>query len=360
METHSKVHKGRGATLNPDSRFQQELHEVFHDGWDSPEDPAAKLATTITPDNSRTVITYNQSPDLPFDRSINPYRGCEHGCPYCFARPSHAYLGLSPGLDFESRLIVKPGLITLLRRELQLDRYRCQTIALGTNTDPYQPVEKELLLIRKILQLFLDCRQPVSIVTKSALIERDIDLLTKLAEHSLVEVTISITTLDKALARKLKPRAAAPARRLATIARLAQAGIPTGALVAPVIPQLNDAELENILEQAAVAGISAADYALLRLPGEVSEIFTDWLHCHYPLRAERVLNAIRQTRNGRINDSRFGRRLRGQGPYAEMLAQRFKLQSKRLGLRQHGLPLSTDNFRAPINAPGQRSLSEFE
>ncbi len=359
MAIDKKIHKGRGATLNPDNRFHQHRHEAFDDGWENSAAPAPKLVTTIIPDNSRTVITYNQSPDLTFDRSINPYRGCEHGCPYCFARPTHAYLGFSPGLDFEARLIVKPNLVALLRRELQHERYQCRTIALGTNTDPYQPVEKELQLTREILQLLLSCRHPVSIVTKSSMIERDIDLLAEMAAHSLVEVAISITTLDRQLARKLEPRAAAPGRRITTILRLARAGIPTGVMVAPVIPQLNDAELESILEQAASAGIGAADYVMLRLPGEVSEIFSDWLHCHYPLKAEHVLSFVRSMRDGKINDTRFGRRLRGEGPYAEMIAQRFRLQTKKLGLMRPASPLNTNLFCAPQTAPYQRSLFDL-
>ncbi|MGR9073666.1 MAG: PA0069 family radical SAM protein [Gammaproteobacteria bacterium] len=360
MAAHTKVLKGRGATINPAGRYDHYCHEAVDDGWESSDEPSPKLNTSFVMDSCRTVITYNQSPDLPFDRSINPYRGCEHGCSYCFARPSHAYLGLSPGLDFESRLAVKPDLAELLKMELSHPRYRCRTIALGTNTDPYQPVERELRLTRSILQIMIECGHPVGIVTKGVLIERDIDLLTQMAAENLAEVMISVTTLDKALARKLEPRAPAPQRRLETIARLSGAGIPTGVMVAPVIPQLNDDEMEAILARAAEAGSRCADYVMLRLPGEVGGIFSDWLDHHYPLKARHVLNAIRDVRGGHINDSGFGRRLSGTGAYAEMIAQRFRLQCRRLGLNRNGRTLSVDKFRPPREGPWQADLFDPE
>ncbi len=313
------------------------------------------LKTTLGIDRSRTVIGYNQSPDVPFDRSINPYRGCEHGCCYCFARPSHAYLDLSPGLDFETRLFYKPDAPAQLRQELARPHYRCAPIALGVNTDAYQPVERKTGLTRQLLEVLLACRHPVSLITKSALIERDLDLLVTLARVQLVQVQISITTLDHELARRLEPRATAPTRRLGIVRALSEAGIPVGVLVAPVIPFLNDAELERILEQAREAGAIDAGYVLIRLPREVADLFTEWLHNHYPLQAERVLARIRDTHGGLDYNPEFGARMRGRGIYAELIAARFRKARQGLGFPGH-TPLDCTRFTPPARDSAQLSL----
>jgi DNA repair photolyase len=339
--------KGRGATSNPANRYEAWHREAIDDGWGSLEQPPERLLTELGIDASRSVITYNNSPDVPFDRSINPYRGCEHGCVYCFARPSHAYLGYSPGLDFETRLLHKPDAPELLRDELARPGYRCETIALGVNTDAYQPVERRLGLTRRILQVLATCEHPVSVVTKAALIERDLDLLGPMAARGLASVAVSVTTLDHGLARRMEPRATAPRRRLQTIATLSEAGIPVTVLVAPVIPFINDAELETILEAAREAGAVAAAYIVLRLPHELKALFNDWLEAHYPERAERVRNRIRDLRGGKENDPRFGSRMTGTGTYATLIAKRFDLACRRLGL-SHGRPgLDTTRFHPP-------------
>lgn len=353
-----KPQKGRGATLNPDSRFATHTHEAIDDGWNFEEEPLPKLKTTVFEEICKSVITYNESPDLPFDRSINPYRGCEHGCSYCYARPSHAYLGLSPGLDFETKLIVKTNLHEQLKKELSARNYRCQPISLGANTDPYQPIEKNYRLTRGILEILLECQHPVTIVTKASLVERDIDLLSQMAEHSLVQVLLSIPSLDKDITRRMEPRAASPVRRLQTIQTLSEAGIPTGVMVAPIIPQLTDAEIENILKQSASRGACSAAYVMLRLPREVSDIFTEWLQCHYPLKASHVLNTVRDMREGEINDSHFGSRMTGKGAYASMIAQRFQLSCKKVGLSRNHQRLDTDFFHPPAK-DGQYQLSLF-
>jgi DNA repair photolyase len=322
---------GRGATANPDSRNAAERREAFDDGWSTAE-PLPALRTQVGLDSSRTVISFNQSPDVPFDRSVNPYRGCEHGCVYCYARPTHAYLGLSPGLDFETRLFRKPDAAAQLERELAAPGYRPATLVLGANTDPYQPIERRFGITRSVLKVLHDCGHPVAITTKSALILRDLDLLVPMAERRLAAVLVSVTTLDRALARRLEPRAAAPERRLEVIRGLAEAGVPVGVLVSPLIPGLTDPDLERILELAARAGASRAGTILIRLPLEVAGLFEDWLRAHYPDRAERVLNLIRQCRDGRLNDAAFGTRMRGSGPVAELLEQRFRLAVRRLGL----------------------------
>jgi DNA repair photolyase len=322
---------GRGATANPDSRYAAERRETFDDGWSTAE-PLPALRTQVGLDSSRTVISFNQSPDVPFDRSVNPYRGCEHGCVYCYARPTHAYLGLSPGLDFETRLFRKPDAAAQLERELATPGYRPATLVLGANTDPYQPIERRFRVTRSVLQVLHDCGHPVAITTKSALVLRDLDLLVPMAERRLAAVLVSVTTLDRALARRLEPRAAAPERRLEVIRGLARAGVPVGVLVSPLIPGLTDPDLERILELAARAGASRAGTILIRLPLEVAGLFEDWLRAHYPDRAERVLNLIRQCRGGRLNDAAFGSRMRGSGPVAELLEQRFRLAVRRLGL----------------------------
>ena len=316
---------------------------------------APKLRTTLTPDASRTVISYNTSPDLHFDRSINPYRGCEHGCIYCYARPSHAYLGFSPGLDFETRLVFKPDAASLLRAELGKPGYRCAPVALGSNTDAYQPVERDLGITRAILEVLAECGHPVMIVTKSARVERDIDILGPMASANRCSVGVSITTLDRSLARRMEPRASAPHRRLETVRRLIAAGIPTGVLASPMIPFLNDAELETILERAREAGALGASYSVLRLPLEIADLFREWLAEHYPDRAGRVMERVRDTRGGKDYDSTFGQRMRGTGPVAELLAKRFRLAVKRLGFP--GFPtLDSSGFVAPAPERGQLAL----
>jgi DNA repair photolyase len=317
------VHKGRGATLSPASRYAQNVREDTDDGWGSLDEPLPAPATTL--------IAYNDSPDVGFDRSINPYRGCEHGCAYCFARPTHAWLGLSPGLDFETRLFYKPDAPAQLGRELAARAYRCAPIAVGINTDAYQPCERRLGLTRAILEVLVQTHHPFSIVTKSALIERDIDLIAAAAARRQASVCVSLTTLDGALARRLEPRAPAPARRLETIRALSGAGIPVTVLIAPLIPVLTDAELETLLEQARARGAHDAGYILLRLPYELKAMFRDWLHTHVPLKAEHVMNRLRDCRGGKDYDARFGVRMRGTGMYAELLGKRFRLAHARLG-----------------------------
>lgn len=341
--------KGRGATGNPDNRFEACTYESVDDGWGSPDvsaTPLAPLRTTLQRDTARTVIAWNDSPDIPFDRSVNPCRGCEHGCVYCFARPTHAYLGLSPGLDFETRLFFKQDAAALLRRELARPSYRCAPLALGINTDAYQPLERRLGITRQLLEVLLETRHPLSIVTKSALIERDLDLLAALARQNLLHVLISITTLERDLARTLEPRAAAPHRRLDTLRRLHEAGVPVGVMVAPLIPVLTDGELERILEAARDAGACDAGYVLLRLPHEVKGLFRDWLQAHRPLAADHVMNRLRDCRGGRDYDARFGSRMRGEGIFAELIAQRFRKTRRALGFA--GLPvLDSGAFSAP-------------
>jgi DNA repair photolyase len=350
---------GRGATLNPDSRYSVERREAEDDGWPV-DDELQPLRTQLGVDTSRTLISYNESPDIPFDRSVNPFRGCEHGCIYCYARPTHAWLGLSPGLDFETRLFWKPDAARQLEHELAARSYRPATLVLGANTDPYQPIERRLALTRSVLQVLYECRHPVAITTKSALVLRDLDLLVPMAELGLVAVQISVTTLDMRLARRLEPRAASPERRLEVVQRLAQAGVPVGVLVSPLIPGLTDLDLERILERAASARASRAGCLLIRLPREVAELFDAWLRVHVPDRAERVLSLIRQCRGGRLNDPEFGARMTGRGPVAELLAQRFRLAARRLGLdrQDSGWDLDTSRFRRP-RVPGSQ-LDLFE
>lgn len=338
--------RGRGARSNPDNRYAEHGRELVDDGWGGLDQEPPPLRTTLTRDASRTVINYNRSPDVGFDRSINPYRGCEHGCVYCFARPTHAYLGLSPGLDFESRLFYKPDAAALLRQELAAANYRCAPIAVGINTDAYQPVERKLGLTRDVLEVLRECRHPFSLVTKSWLVERDIELLADMARQRLVQVMVSITTLRHELARTLEPRAAAPARRLQTIQRLHQAGIPVGVLVAPLIPVLTDGELETILGQAREAGAGSAGYVLLRLPHEVKDLFREWLVEHEPTKAGHVMQRIRDSRGGKDYDAEFGTRMRGTGIFAELLAQRFAIAHQRLGF-QAPPPPDCSQFRAP-------------
>ncbi|MCW5731926.1 MAG: PA0069 family radical SAM protein [Alphaproteobacteria bacterium] len=347
--------RGRGSMSNRSGRFEQERREILDDGWNSLDMDPPRLATTVTADRTKTVITKNQSPDVPFDRSINPYRGCEHGCIYCFARPTHAFLGLSPGLDFESRLFMKPDAARLLRNELARPSYRPATIAIGTNTDPYQPIERDQRIMRQILEVLDECGHPVGIVTKSALVTRDIDILASMAKRNLVKVTLSVTTLDRRLARVMEPRASTPERRLEAIAALRGAGIPASVLFAPVIPAINDWEMERVLEAAAAAGASEAGYVLLRLPLEIGDLFREWLSANFPDRAARVMDLVRQTRGGRDYDARFGKRQTGEGAFAELIGQRFRLAKRRLGLDGRSLALDTTAFRRP-SADGQLSL----
>jgi DNA repair photolyase len=339
------VEHGRGAVANPTGRYERRIAEAIDDGWGSLETPLPALVTRVEPDRARRLITRNASPDVPFEQSINPYQGCEHGCVYCFARPSHAYLGLSPGLDFETRLFYKPDAEQVLAAELDAPGYVCKPITLGANTDPYQPVERKLRVTRVVLEGLAARWHPVSIITKGTLIERDLDLLTSLAERNLVHVLISVTTLDDALKRVLEPRAASPRARLRLIERLTQAGIPVGVLVAPIIPALTDHEIEAIVSRCASAGAGSLGYVLLRLPHELGDLFTAWLEVHFPDRAARILARIREMRSGRLNDPRFGHRMRGEGPYAQLLDRRFRLACERAGLGESRLgPLETSHF----------------
>jgi DNA repair photolyase len=352
---HRETRHGRGATSNPEGRFESLAREASDDGWGSLDEPLQSLRTTLEIDTAKRILNYNDSPDIPFDRSINPYRGCEHGCVYCFARPTHGYLGLSAGQDFESRLFYKPDAPALLRRELAASKYACQPVALGINTDAYQPVERKLELTRRLLTVLADYRHPVSIVTKSALIERDIDLLADLAKDELAHVFFSVTTLKRDLARTLEPRAAQPERRLAAMEKLAAAGIPVGVLVAPLIPVLTDPEMESILKRAREAGAAEAGYVLLRLPHEVAPLFQEWLTVHEPGQASHVMNRVREMRGGKDYEAAFGTRMRGTGTYAEFIRDRFRLAYKRQGFE--GLPsMRSDLFRVPPRAGDQMSL----
>ncbi len=348
----------RGVRGNPDGRFERHNRQVVDDGWDlGPPDDLAPLRTSVQVDASRSIITKNDSPDIPFDRSINPYRGCEHGCSYCFARPGHSYLGLSPGLDFETKLFAKPDAAKLLAKELRKSSYRPAPIAFGTNTDPYQPIEGKWQVMRQCLEVLDAFNHPLSIVTKGHLITRDLDILASMAERHLVHVGISVTTLDRDLCRLLEPRAAVPAARLAAIRQLVTAGIPVTAMVAPVIPMITDPEVERILEAVAAAGAKGAVYILLRLPHEVKDLFADWLAQHFPDRARHVLSLLEQQRGGRLNDPRFGERMRGQGPFAQMLSQRFRLACRRLGLNQdRAWDLDVTRFKPPPKAGDQLAL----
>ncbi len=357
--------RGRGATYNPLNRFRREGREACDDGWHvaPPEsgvdndggDEPAPIRTTVSIQPARTIIAHNASPDIPFNQSINPYQGCEHGCIYCYARPTHAYHDLSPGLDFETKLFAKPNAPTLLRAELAKKGYTCDPIALGTNTDPYQPIEREWKVTRGILEVLVEHEHPFTIVTKSALVERDIDLIAPMAAKNMARIYISITTLDKELARSLEPRAATPPRRLQAIKSLSEVGIPVGVLAAPVIPQLNDRDLEAILEAAAANGARHAGWIMLRLPLEVAPLFRDWLDAHYPLRAQHVMSVLRQLRGGADYDARFGARMRGTGPIAELIEKRFALACKRLGLNRDRTPLDKSRFKPP-RPPGPQQL----
>ncbi len=350
-QTHLRRVKGRAAVSNRTGRHEPFTREAFDDGWDTVDEEPPRLETEVTVDSSRSIIARNASPDLPFDRSVNPYRGCEHGCIYCFARPSHAWLGLSPGLDFETKLVMKPDAALLLRRAFDRPDYRPAVIALGSNTDPYQPIERHHGITRQVLEVLEEYRHPCGIVTKSALIERDADILASMAGRGLVRVWLSVTTLDRGLARRMEPRAPTPARRLKAIAGLAAAGIPTGVMVAPVIPGLNDHEMESILQAARQAGATSASHTLLRLPLEIAGLFREWLDAACPDRAERVMSLVRQCRGGRDYDSEWGRRMTGTGPVAELIGRRFAVARRRLGLDRRSLPLDTSKFARPDRQP---------
>ena len=351
MKMTSNKFRGRASVTNPDNRYAAWQREAADDGWwQEAEDELAPIATELIIDTAKTLISYNSSPDIPYDRSINPYRGCEHGCAYCFARPSHAYLGLSPGVDFETKLAYKPDAAELLRKELAKPNYVCAPIALGINTDAWQPVERRLRVTRSILEVLAECRHPVSVISKSALVLRDIDLLADMAKDNLVHFAVSITSLDPNIARTMEPRAASAQRRLAVIRELVAAGIPVTVLVAPLIPALTDHELESILEAAAAAGATSAQYILLRLPLEVKPLFNDWLVRNQPDRAEHVYSLLRQMHGGKEYDSRFGQRQRGSGPVADIIAQRYRSAAKRLGLNNPLPRLDCSRFMPPVVA----------
>ncbi|HJS33526.1 MAG TPA: PA0069 family radical SAM protein [Alphaproteobacteria bacterium] len=361
----SAARKGRGAIGNPDGRFERHRRMTIDDGWARPavddattndDDALAPLATTVSVDKTRTIIARNDSPDVPFEQSINPYRGCEHGCVYCYARPSHAYFGLSSGLDFETKLFMKPDAPRLLAAELRRPGYRPLPIALGTNTDPYQPIERTHRVTRQIIETLGEFGHPFTIVTKSALVTRDLDLIAPLAGRRLCKVFVSVTTLSPELARRMEPRASTPRKRLAAIAALASAGVPTGVMAAPMIPALNDSELEAILEAAARAGAGSAGYTVLRLPHEIKDLFAEWLDVHAPLKAKHVLALVRETRGGRLNDPNFGARMRGTGHYAALIAARFKLACKRLGLNRNDWRLDETQFAKPPATGDQLAL----
>jgi DNA repair photolyase len=351
------VYTGRGVLSNPPGRFDKQELEAVDDGWYQDEVPES-LPTTLEPDHAREIISSNDSPDIPFERSINPYRGCSTACVYCYARPSHAYMGLSPGLDFETRLFYKADAAQVLEAQLARPGYVCKPVMLGANTDPYQPDERRMRVTRSILEVLARTRHPVTVISKHALVLRDLDLLTDLARQRLASVAISITTQDVELKRVMEPRAASPRARLRTLAALHAAGVPCGVLVAPVIPALTDHELEGILEAAAHAGAGWAGYVLLRLPYEIKDLFSEWLAQHYPQRAGHIMSLIRDMRGGRDNDPRFGTRMRGTGPYAELLRRRFQVACRRLNLNSGGRDtLDTTLFRPPEPPGAQLRLS---
>jgi DNA repair photolyase len=353
---HGGVSKGRGASLNPEGRFESTAREPQDDGWfpEAAEQPA-RPRTVVTDERAKTILSRHDSPDLNFTQSVNPYRGCEHGCIYCYARPSHAYLGLSPGLDFETRIFAKPEAARLLREEISRPGYRCEPINIGSNTDGYQPIERTRRITRSILEVLSEASHPVAIITKSALVERDIDLIAPMAGNGLVAVAISVTTLDAGLARRMEPRASAPARRVEAIRRLAEAGVPVGVNVAPIIPFLTDHEMESILEAAAKAGAGWASWTLVRLPWEVKDLFRAWLEEHVPLKAAHVMSRLHEMRGGRDNDPRFGTRMSGEGLLSDLLRRRFDVACRRLGLAKRPPGLVRELFRPP-SAGGQLGL----
>ncbi len=347
--------RARGAGANQTGRFEGTFRVGYDDGWQI-EETDRLVATEVRTEMPKSALSYNRSPDLPFDRSINPYRGCEHGCIYCFARPSHAYLNLSPGLDFETRLIARPGIGAVLDRELRSKSYSVATVALGTNTDPYQPCEAEFGVMREVLEVLWAHRHPTAITTKGTLIERDLDIMAPMASAGLVRVGVSVTTLDRDLSRKMEPRAASPERRLLIIRRLSEAGVPVRAMLAPLVPGLTDHEIEPLLEAVAKAGAAAASFISLRLPMEVSPLFQDWLVRHYPDRAAKVMGRVREMHGGRDYDPEFGKRMRGQGVWADLMAQRFEKARLRFGLKSQMPALRTDLFCPPLAKGNQMSL----
>ncbi len=347
--------RGRGTVSNVSGRYEPLARVAFDDGWQG-LDELPPFKTTVTADSTRKILARNDSPDISFDRSINPYRGCEHGCVYCFARPTHAYLGLSPGLDFESKLFMKPNAPELLERELSAPGYVPKTIAIGTNTDPYQPIERRYKIMRGILEVLERAGHPVGIVTKSNLVLRDLDILSRMAERNLVKVALSVTTLDAKLARTMEPRASTPPRRLEALRQLTAAGVPTSAMVAPVIPAINDAEIERILEAVAAAGVRHAGYVLLRLPLEVRDLFREWLIENFPDRYRHVFKLIRDTRGGKDYDSTWGKRMTGAGPVAWMIGRRFEVACERLGFNKTRASTTTEHFRSPRPAAEQLAL----
>jgi DNA repair photolyase len=347
--------RGRGAESNRSGRFEPLSRTLDDDGWNSLE-TLPPFKTEVQEEQARKIITRNDSPDISFDRSINPYRGCEHGCAYCFARPTHAYMGLSPALDFETKLFAKPNAAKLLEKELAHPNYEVRTMAIGTNTDPYQPIERRYRIMREILEVLDRTNHPVGIVTKSALVVRDIDILSSMAKRGLVKVALSVTTLDRRLARAMEPRAAMPERRLETLRLLSAAGIPTTVMVAPVIPALNESEIERILETACAAGVREAGYVLLRLPLEVKDVFKEFLEREYPDRAKHVMSVIRSMRGGKEYDSKWGERMRGNGPYAWQIGRRFEMAARRLGLNAEKRRLRTDLFVPPQEPTDQLDL----
>jgi DNA repair photolyase len=351
------IRKGRGAVSNPEGRFESRRTEVSHDGWDIAEEPLPALETWVQAETARSIISRNDSPDIPFSQSINPYRGCEHGCIYCYARPTHSYLNLSAGLDFETRLFYKQNAAALLEQELSKPGYQPSVIALGASTDPYQPIEREHKVTRAILEVLLKFRHPVGITTKGMLVERDLDLLVELARLSLVNVAISLTTLRDELKRSLEPRTASPKARLRVMRRLADAGVPVMVNFSPVIPFINDAELEQVLEASTAAGARQASYVMLRLPHEVKDLFREWLGVHAPLKAGHVMSLVQQMHGGRDYSAEWGERMRGSGEYAEMIAQRFRLACKRLHLNIARQTLDINQFRVPPKAGDQMALS---
>lgn len=349
-----KAQKGRGAVSNLQGRFEVNAREAYDDGWEREEEESAPWKTQVTDELCKSILSRNASPDLPFSVSLNPYRGCEHGCIYCFARPTHSYLGLSPGMDFESKIFAKVNAPEMLRRELAKPGYEPQSIALGVNTDAYQPCERELKLTRRVLEVLQECQHPVGLITKSSLIERDIDILAAMAAKNQAGVAITLTTLDPAISRTLEPRAAAPARRLRTIRTLTDAGIPVAVSIAPIIPFITEPDIEKILEAVKEAGAVSAHYTVLRLPWEVAPLFHQWLEAHFPERAQRVMNRIREMRGGKDYDSNFATRMKGEGVWAELIRQRMKIASERLGLTGRGSRfhhMDASQFTRPLVVP---------
>ena len=346
---------GRGAETNRSGRFEALERAFVDDGWGT-LDLLPAFKTEVQEEAARKIITRNESPDISFDRSINPYRGCEHGCAYCFARPTHAFMGLSPGLDFETKLFAKPNAAKLLEKELAKPGYEPKTLAIGTNTDPYQPIERRYRIMREILEVLDRANHPVGIVTKSALITRDLDILSRMAERGLAKAALSVTTLDRKLARAMEPRAATPERRLETLRLLSEAGVPTTVMVAPIIPALNESEIERILDAAAAAGVSEAGYVILRLPLEVRDVFVEFLEREYPDKAKHVMSIVRSMRGGKDYDSEWGKRMKGDGPYAWQIGRRFEMATKRLGLNKERLRLRTDLFTPPVPEGAQMNL----